>query len=245
MEKGFIKLHRSLLEDDSLFRSAETFKVWVWILLSVDWKTGTLSCGRYQIAQWLKIKPSTVYQTLKRLQMQQRINMNCNNKATTIEVLNWSKYQANLVEEAVVSNGKYNNGKSEMQQQNDTYIRIKNKEDKNKEDIVIADKQQLPSKTKSYTRLPLEKRQLLHRVGYHLEDVLKTQIVNWGKQAKALKLMERAGYNEKQICWVINQMAQDEFYQDKGFDLMTVANSIAQYKAKARKAVSYVLPETN
>lgn len=37
-------------------------------------------------------------------------------------------------------------------------------------------------------------------------------------------------------------MAQNEFYQDKGFDLMTVANNIAQVKAQVRKEVKPHVP---
>lgn len=105
------------------------------------------------------------------------------------------------------------------------------------EQKVPVDKQRVSSKgvIKLYERLPIEKRLPLHRIAYFLEDTLSTKIVNWGKQASAVDKMLRAGYTEPQICYVIKKMAGEEFYQDKGFDLTTVMNQIALYKAKARK----------
>ena len=67
-----------------------------------------------------------------------------------------------------------------------------------------------------------------------LEEKLNTKIVNWGKQMKAVGLMDKAGYTEIQIKKTIIYMAEkDDFFADRGFDLMTVANQISRYKAKA------------
>jgi len=83
-------------------------------------------------------------------------------------------------------------------------------------------------------RLPPEKQNIIHRLVYHLEDTLNTRITNWGKQGEAVKLMTTAGYTEEQIKKTITHMAtKDEFYRDKGFDLMTVSNQIPLLKAKA------------
>lgn len=108
----------------------------------------------------------------------------------------------------------------------DTQVRL-GKVSKDKSNI-IADKPQSP-----YKRLEKEKQQPIHRIIYHLEDTLNTKIVNWGKQAKALKMMLSAGYTEDQIKKVITYMVtSDDFFSDKGFDLMTVANNISRYKAQ-------------
>jgi hypothetical protein len=114
------------------------------------------------------------------------------------------------------------------------------KEDKLKREVIVSDKPKLPTQEKvikAYERKPLDKQTQLQRICYYLEDILKTNIVNWGKQAQAMKMMLQAGYSEKQICFAIKYMAGDQFYEDKGFDLMTVANNIAQIKAQVRKEV--------
>jgi DNA-binding PadR family transcriptional regulator len=90
---------------------------------------------------------------------------------------------------------------------------------------------------KRYKRLPPEKQTVYYRIAYFYEDLLKTNIVSFPKQFKAIKMMLQAGYTEKQITFTIKYMAEDSFYEDKGFDLMTVANNIAHVKASVRKGV--------
>lgn len=119
MSNGWIKLHRRILDDESFFRSGHTFTLFIWLLLKAD-RTGKVVVTRKEIADYLKIKPSTVYQTLQRLQIQQRCNSKSNNKNTTIQICNWDRYQRG-----------YNNEKIEIQQQSnsssyiDKNIRIK------------------------------------------------------------------------------------------------------------------------
>ena len=89
-------------------------------------------------------------------------------------------------------------------------------------------------RVKVYKRLPKENQTMVHRLCYHLEDLLDTKIVNWGKQGSAIKRMIRAGYTEEQIKRTITYMAKnDDFFADKGFDLITVSNAISRYKGKA------------
>jgi len=89
---------------------------------------------------------------------------------------------------------------------------------------------------RAYKRFSLERQTIVHRLCYHLEDELGTKIVNWGKQGTAIKSMIRAGFTEDEIKRAITYMAKkDDFFSDKGFDLMTVSNTIGRYKAMARK----------
>lgn len=105
---------------------------------------------------------------------------------------------------------------------------------------IVAQNEQPQTGIKKYERKPIDKQTLVQRLGYFLEDTLNTNIVVWGKQAKAVDMMVKAGYTEEQIKKAIVYMAkQDEFFTDKGFDLMTVANNIARLKAKANKGKTY------
>jgi hypothetical protein len=237
-DTGWIKLWRSL-KDNPVMYDDKASRVLLWLFLLVDKTTGELEFGRYSLAREIKINDNTLYKVLKRLEKKYEIvTMSSNNQYTTIRFINWAKYQASKDTVTGTSNTQRNNNVTTEEQQSNTITR--NKEYKNKEDI-LSDK---PKVSKTYERLPEEKQQLLHRVAYYLEDTLDTKIVNWGKAAKAVAMMQKAGYTEAQIKWTIKEMVKEEFYQDKGFDLMTVANNIDKYKAKARKAL-YVLPETN
>jgi len=125
---GWIKLHRKILQNDALFRSPHTFPVWCWLLLTADYHTGIVTCGRFQISRCLKIKPTTVYLALKRLQNMTTIKMKPDNKMTTIYILNWNLYQS-----------KHDNNMTTKRQQNDTNKEVK----KNKENTLGGDFEKL------------------------------------------------------------------------------------------------------
>jgi hypothetical protein len=118
MDKGWIKLYRKLLNNDELFGSTLTFSVFVFLLLSAN-RYGKVSIGRFQIATRFRSKPSTIYQTLKRLESNNQITLESNNKFTNIYICNWEKYQTEVTTK-----------KSPKQQQSNTpiYTRIENKE---------------------------------------------------------------------------------------------------------------------
>ena len=87
-----------------------------------------------------------------------------------------------------------------------------------------------------YKRLPLGKQQAVHRLCYYLEDLTDIKIVNWGKQGSSIKRMLRAGFTEDEIKKTIAYMAKgDDFFSDKGFDLVTVSNQIGRYKSMATR----------
>ena len=50
MAKGWVKLHRQLVESDVWAGSLMGLKLWAWIMLSVDRETGTLSASLDEIA---------------------------------------------------------------------------------------------------------------------------------------------------------------------------------------------------
>lgn len=133
MNEGWVKMHRKMLGNDALFRSSHTFTVWCWLLLNADYKTGEVTVGRFLLSAWLKIKPSTVYQTLKRLSNMNMIELKSNNKMTTVKILNWSKYQANPNTKDEGENEQYNNKVNEIQQQSNTIQEYKNKNKEYKE----------------------------------------------------------------------------------------------------------------
>lgn len=89
---GWIKLHRKVLNNDAMFRSGNTFPLFCILLLLAD-RNGRVTVGRNQLARWLKMKPSTVYLGLKRLQNMNTIQLKPNNKMTVVYICNWDEYQ--------------------------------------------------------------------------------------------------------------------------------------------------------
>ncbi len=228
MNTTWIKLYRKA-NDKGIMKDHKAWAVFSWLLINVD-QDGKRTLGRFQACDELGINPNTYYKVVKRLEKKwEVITVTTTNKFTTVWIVNWDKYQqSNSASDKPATITRQSSGL-----ESNTKQEYKNKEYKNN-NIVLLDK---PKVIKKYERLPLEKQQPLHRISYHLEDTLKNNTVNWGKAAKATEMMLKANYTEKQIMWTISEMAKEDYYQDKGFDLMDVANQIAKYKAKARKAI--------
>jgi len=106
-----------------------------------------------------------------------------------------------------------------------------------KSNILDEQKARPISKVNEKTKEPSMKQLVYRRIIGHLQKILGMKVTTWDKQCKAIKSMLDAGYTELQIIKTIDYMAnKDEFYSDKGFDMMTVAKQIPLYKARMRKA---------
>lgn len=90
--EGWVKLYRKLLDND-LFKDEKAFRVFIWILLTVD-RAGSMRVSRFRTASLLEINPNTFRSILDRLRDQHHaITINSTNKYSVIQVVNWSKYQ--------------------------------------------------------------------------------------------------------------------------------------------------------
>lgn len=123
MKRGWVKLYRSI-EDNHLWRDQSAYRVFSWLLMNVDRHTGKITTGRKKMATACGLKESTIYITTKRLQTQQRINIESNNHFSTISIVNWYKYQDN-------DNSEDNKDITKKQQPHNTKqeVRSKNKEE--------------------------------------------------------------------------------------------------------------------
>lgn len=94
MNETYIKIFRKI-RDHSVFNDEQALRVFIWILISVDYKTGSMISGRFWASEILGIKPTTYYKILKRLEKKHDlVTLSSNNKNTTILVKNWVKYQS-------------------------------------------------------------------------------------------------------------------------------------------------------
>lgn len=93
MNKGWIKLHRKILDNRMLANDSSSFTIFVALLLMVQHTDGSYDTGRFGLARFLHMNPSTVYKALKRLEAQGMITLQPNAKYTVITVCNWDQYQ--------------------------------------------------------------------------------------------------------------------------------------------------------
>lgn len=100
--KGYIKLHRQIL-DNGVFENAELLKVFIWTILRAnaepktvyghDLKIGQFVTGKLSAAEELRMKPTTVYDRMKRLEKLGYISIKSNTKNSVITVKRYAQYQ--------------------------------------------------------------------------------------------------------------------------------------------------------
>lgn len=95
--KGWIKLHRKILESE-IWHDQTALRVFIWLLLTVNHKTGKLKLGRKWASDACDLKEMTFYKALKRLEKKFKIvnlvTSKMTIKYTEATVQNWQKYQS-------------------------------------------------------------------------------------------------------------------------------------------------------
>lgn len=144
--KGYIKLHRKLLENPI---HGNMKYAWLWIVLLllashkgteflhgnklIKLECGQLLTGRKQLAEKSGIKEGTIETILNYLESQQQIQQQKTTKYRVITILNWDKYQQDQQQIQQQNNNKI----TTKRQQNDTFKNVKNVKNVKKENIYI------------------------------------------------------------------------------------------------------------
>lgn len=93
MAIGWIKLHRKVLDNEIFMRDPTAWRIFEYLLLSVDRKTGSIETSKRQIAKKLKLKPSTVLGAFHRLATDHMIDLETDHLKSSITICNWKTYQ--------------------------------------------------------------------------------------------------------------------------------------------------------
>lgn len=94
MTETWIKLYRKAMEHP-VFRDESAWRVWTWILLSVNYETGEMTFGRFKTSEALNISPSKFRHIIDRLRSKYDLIETTNQHShTKLTVKNWHKYQA-------------------------------------------------------------------------------------------------------------------------------------------------------
>jgi hypothetical protein len=91
---GWIKLYRSILYHPHLGRDHVAKNTFITLLLLVDHETGVWKGGRFQLARFTGLYPSTQYDALIRLKGWQMIDIKPGKRYSTYTIVNWHEYQA-------------------------------------------------------------------------------------------------------------------------------------------------------
>lgn len=91
--ESWIKLWRQTRDNEIFRKDFTAWHLFECILMNVDFKSGSLSWGRYQMGEMSDLKPETARHALERLVKAKMVTRSATNKFTTITVCNWHKYQ--------------------------------------------------------------------------------------------------------------------------------------------------------
>lgn len=105
--EGWIKLHRSLLDNPVVCKDSDYMTVWIYILLNATHKKhnvifnkekislmpGQLLTGRKSISEKLNMSESKVQRILKSFENEQQIEQQMSNQNRLISIVKWSEYQ--------------------------------------------------------------------------------------------------------------------------------------------------------
>ena len=110
IELGFVKVHRAILTSH-VFQNEGLLKVWLWCLLKANhsetWEAtkigrgttevkisrGQFIFGREKASKELRMKPSTVWKRILKLENMRNLNIQSNSKYSVISIVNWNTYQ--------------------------------------------------------------------------------------------------------------------------------------------------------
>lgn len=107
MEKGYVKIYRSLFDNPIVCKDTDHLAVWLYLLCEATFsdraivfggkkiilKPGQFTTGRKRIASKLKISESKVQRILKTFEIEQQIEQQTDHHCRLISIINWSEYQ--------------------------------------------------------------------------------------------------------------------------------------------------------
>lgn len=146
MNKGYINLHRKLL-DSGMLRNHSLFTLWVYCLLKANHKPNTFIwngehitiqrgqfiSGRKEIAKELNMNESCTYRNLKKLEKLGNVNIKSNNKFSLITICKYNTYQTPQVQSEQHFEQQVNNKRTTSEQQVNTNNNDKNDNNEKKE----------------------------------------------------------------------------------------------------------------
>lgn len=105
--EGYIKLHRSILDNPIVCKDSDYFAVWSYLLLNATHKEydvlfkgkrttlkpGQLITGRKKISENFNINENKVQRILKTFEIEQQIKQQTSSQNRLISIVNWEEYQ--------------------------------------------------------------------------------------------------------------------------------------------------------
>jgi len=245
-EKGWIKLHRRILESP-VFHDEKLLKIWVACLLKANHKKksivfnnevieiqrGQFIFGRIEFAKELNMNSSSVYRRLKLLEKLKKVNIKSNNKFSVLSIVKYNTYQDDTRQSEQQNEQPVNNKRTASEQPVNTNNNVKN--DNNERSVgentntgFIPEDSQVPfeefGKAQLFSKSKYENNQELFTNDFKARNVAAfdpayyyNAVRNWS-----------ASKNKRSCDWVAeaSRWAENDLRQDKA--VMKKAKSITQ-----------------
>ncbi|HSE29924.1 MAG TPA: hypothetical protein VLA77_05060 [Candidatus Saccharimonadales bacterium] len=92
MNGGWVKLYKKIFYKEELFTSGSTFPIFCLLLVMAN-ENGEVKTSKRFLAKKLKMKATTVYDGLKKLEKATAIRLQTDQKPTIISICKWAEYQ--------------------------------------------------------------------------------------------------------------------------------------------------------
>lgn len=126
MGNGWVKLWRSIDDNELLSDDNTCYIVFTKLLTRANKQTGAFTTGRHKLASICNLKSSTVYYALKRLESSAMVRQQTDSRKTTIYICNWSKYQQQT--DSTINRHRADIGTKQEGEEEREYIKAKDKE---------------------------------------------------------------------------------------------------------------------
>lgn len=254
--QGWVKVHRSMMDNQIIMKSPDHLAVWMFLLLhathkeqpatfkgkEITLKPGQLITGRKMIAEKINISESKVHRVLALFEAERLIEQQISNKNRLIYLSAWDKQQSAEQQEQQV-NSKLNNktGKSERQSEHKQECIIENEI---KNEIIICPEQApdrsgilLPLVDKSEYDVPLSKIEQWQRA-YPAVDIRQEllRMISW-LNANSKRKKTRRGIDRFITTWLSKEQDRGGTYRSNphsSWNGGNGANEAARYEAAQR-----------
>lgn len=202
MNEGWVKVYRKLADNDILYDD-KALRIFMWLLLNVDRKTGTITLGRYQGAFMTKMPPSTFRDALLRMTKKYKITTTTSDsKKTLIRLLNWDKYQAVDKETTTTDDKTTTATRQQPDIQDDTITRSKELRIKNITNVIQKVEYGDPLINES-------KRYFLEKFQLPKEDCTELQCRRYWSL-----LLKESKTGIEGVKFLVDTASQDDFYRN-------------------------------
>ncbi|MEK3851240.1 hypothetical protein MKX59_19560 [Paenibacillus sp. FSL R7-0340] len=224
--KGWISVHRKMLDNPVVCKDGDYMAVWMYLLLNathteypalfsgkkVILQPGQLITGRKSISEKLNISESKVQRILKSFESEHQIEQQNGNKNRLVTVVSWSEYQESEQQNEQQLNNKRTTTEQQVNTNNNVITEQQNNE--NKKPPSPKNPKRIYSEDDRNFKLAKRFHELAYQNALEIGTDHLIESPNFQKWANTFRLMiEKQKLSEAEIGEVVKFALSDSFYR--------------------------------